>query len=98
MQVACHDTNYPLNAMRIQPHRQLLENMTHSIFCLIIPGNSQSSQRLTEAFLTGCIPVFVGPPWHSLPLTQMARPPGLDFCCHKTGLCQGLAYNSFPRA
>ncbi|KAK9822652.1 hypothetical protein WJX81_003745 [Elliptochloris bilobata] len=69
--VACTERNYPLNAMRVQPHRELLGNMTRSIFCLMIPGNSQSSQRLTEAFLTGCIPVFVGPPWHSLPLTQM---------------------------
>ena len=59
--------------MRVQPHRQLLENMTRSNFCLMLPGNSQSSQRLTEAFLTGCIPVFVGPPWHSLPLTQLVR-------------------------
>lgn len=72
-QVACTDRNYPPNAMRVQPHRQLLENMTRSNFCLMLPGNSQSSQRLTEAFLTGCIPVFVGPPWHSLPLTQLVR-------------------------
>lgn len=72
-QVACTDRNYPPNAMRVQPHRQLLENMTRSNFCLMLPGNSQSSQRLTEAFLTGCIPVFIGPPWHSLPLTQLVR-------------------------
>ena len=53
-----------------QQHRGMLEQMASSEFCLIMPGNSQSSQRLTEAFLTGCIPVFVGPPWHALPLRQ----------------------------
>ena len=53
--------------------------MADSAFCLILPGNSQSSQRLTEAFLTGCIPVFIGPPWHSLPLTQKVPAlPGLE--------------------
>ena len=67
-----------MNRFATQQHRSLVEQMADSAFCLIMPGNSQSSQRLTEAFLTGCIPVFLGPPWHSLPLTQkvpaLARP------------------------
>ncbi len=28
------------------------------------------SRRLTEAVLHGCIPVFIGPPWHSQPFVQ----------------------------
>ena len=63
-----------MNRFATQQHRSLVEQMADSAFCLIMPGNSQSSQRLTEAFLTGCIPVFLGPPWHSLPLTQKVRP------------------------
>ena len=62
-----------MNRFATQRHRSLVEQMANSAFCLIMPGNSQSSQRLTEAFLTGCIPVFLGPPWHSLPLTQKVR-------------------------
>ena len=65
--MACTDKEFPLNELKVQPHASMLESMAGSVFCLIMPGNSQSSQRLTEAFLTGCIPVFLGPPWHSLP-------------------------------
>ncbi len=32
------------------------------------------SRRLTEAVLHGCIPVFIGPPWHSQPFV-----PELDY-------------------
>eukprot|EP00884_Botryococcus_braunii_P004792 jgi/Botrbrau1/14313/Bobra.0287s0006.1 len=39
-----------------------------SVFCLVIPGDSQTSRRLPEAVLTGCIPVFYGPPFHTIPL------------------------------
>ena len=64
------EREFEQNRFATQQHRSLLQQMANSAFCLIMPGNSQSSQRLTEAFLTGCIPVFIGPPWHSLPLTQ----------------------------
>ena len=70
MQVRCTEREFEQNRFATQQHRSLVEQMANSAFCLIMPGNSQSSQRLTEAFLTGCIPVFLGPPWHSLPLTQ----------------------------
>jgi hypothetical protein len=69
-QVRCTDREFEHNMFVTQPHRSMLEQMASSEFCLIMPGNSQSSQRLTEAFLTGCIPVFIGPPWHALPLRQ----------------------------
>ena len=66
----CTEREFEQNIFATQQHRSVLEHMADSTFCLILPGNSQSSQRLTEAFLAGCIPVFIGPPWHSLPLTQ----------------------------
>ncbi|CAL5229778.1 g13167 [Coccomyxa viridis] len=69
-EVRCTDREFEQNRFATQQHRSLMQQMANSAFCLIMPGNSQSSQRLTEAFLTGCIPVFIGPPWHSLPLTQ----------------------------
>jgi len=50
------------------PHAQLMEIYRHTTFCPIIPSNVQSSRRLTEVILSGCIPVFMGPPFHTLPL------------------------------
>jgi len=50
------------------PHAQLMELYRHTTFCPIIPSNVQSSRRLTEVILSGCIPVFMGPPFHTLPL------------------------------
>lgn len=41
-----------------------------SLFCPVLPGDDQSSQHLTERYLMGCIPVFVGPPYHAMPLEQ----------------------------
>ncbi|KAL4442429.1 hypothetical protein ABPG77_005013 [Micractinium sp. CCAP 211/92] len=49
-------------------HDRLTAAMSRSVFCPILPSNTQSSRRLTEAMLTGCIPVFVGEPFHTLPL------------------------------
>ncbi len=72
-QVRCTEREFEQNVFVTQRHKSVLEQMANSAFCLILPGNSQSSQRLTEAFLAGCIPVFIGPPWHSLPFTQKAR-------------------------
>ena len=72
MQVACTDKEFALNELKVQPHAGMLEAMAGSVFCLIMPGNSQSSQRLTEAFIAGCIPVFLGPPWHTLPFSTEA--------------------------
>ena len=84
-QVACTEREFDLNELKVQPHRPMLEAMASSVFCLILPGNSQSSQRLTEAFLTGCIPVFLGPPWHTLPFAHEARP--LCLCLYANTVC-----------
>ena len=44
--------------------------MEHSVFCLVLPGDAQSTRRLTEIFLAGCIPVFLGPPYNTMPLAE----------------------------
>ena len=49
-------------------HATLMAKMGASLFCPIVAGDTQSSRRLTEVVLAGCIPVFVGPPFHTLPL------------------------------
>lgn len=88
LQVACTEREFPLNELKVQPHQAMLEAMAGSVFCLVLPGNSQSSQRLTEAFITGCIPVFLGPPWHTLPFSAEVRVPQnrscsiVDLCAH----------------
>ena len=72
--MACTEKNFEQNALRTQPRPQLLRDMARSHFCLIMPGNSQSSGRLADAFFTGCIPVFLGPPFHTLPFAALVRP------------------------
>lgn len=51
----------------------MLRLMLNSTFCLIPPGDQQSSRRIPEAMLTGCIPVFVFPPIHALPLSHLVN-------------------------
>lgn len=46
----------------------MLSKMEQTIFCLVIAGDAQSTRRLTEIFMAGCIPVFIGPPYNSMPL------------------------------
>ena len=50
------------------PHKEVMMGYRRSRFCPILPSNVQSSRRLSEVILSGCIPVFIGPPFHSLPL------------------------------
>ncbi|KAL6777796.1 hypothetical protein ACKKBG_A15670 [Auxenochlorella protothecoides x Auxenochlorella symbiontica] len=51
-------------------HSQVLARMRSSRYCLMLPGDKASSRRGTEAALSGCIPVIVGPPWHTLVLAD----------------------------
>ena len=46
---------------------QVLDTMQTSTFCLVLPGDSASSRRTSEIFMSGCIPVFVGPPYATMP-------------------------------
>ena len=57
---------------------QVLATMENTLFCLVLPGDAQSTRRLSEVFMGGSIPVFVGPPYHSMPFS--------DFIDYKCGL------------
>ena len=48
---------------------QSYQDMQRAKFCLILPGDSPSTRRLGESMLAGCVPVFVGPPYHSMPMS-----------------------------
>lgn len=72
--MACTDANFKQNAQRTQPRSELLKDMARSQFCLVMPGSQQSSGHLADAFFTGCIPVFLGGPFHTLPLAHLVRP------------------------
>lgn len=50
------------------PHDKMQAAYRSAQFCPVVTSNVQSSRRLTEVMLGGCIPVFLGPPFHSLPL------------------------------
>lgn len=51
-------------------HSSMLSKVGRSNFCLVLPGDTQASRRLTEVLLMGCIPVFIGPPFHALPFAE----------------------------
>ncbi|GAQ85029.1 hypothetical protein KFL_002180040 [Klebsormidium nitens] len=51
-------------------HSQMLSKLGRSKFCLVLPGDTQASRRLTEVVLMGCIPVFIGSPFHALPFAE----------------------------
>ena len=68
--IACSDDKDPTSFVP-QSHSALLETMASHQFCLVIAGDTQSSRRLTDAMLAECLPVFVGPPFHSLPLAHV---------------------------
>lgn len=53
-----------------QSHSALLETMSQFRFCLVLAGDTSSSRRLADAMLAGCLPVFVGPPFHTLPFAS----------------------------
>lgn len=45
--------------------------MKDATFCLILPAEDhQSTPSLSAAILAGCIPVFIGPPFHALPFAS----------------------------
>lgn len=57
----------------IQPesHMDMLESMSQHRFSLVLPGDTSSSRRLTDTMLAKSIPVFVGPPFHTLPFSEI---------------------------
>ncbi|BDA47928.1 probable arabinosyltransferase ARAD2 [Coccomyxa sp. Obi] len=82
--VACTDANFKQNAQRTQPRAELLKDMARSQFCLVMPGSRQSSGHLADAFFTGCIPVFLGAPFHTLPLAHLINYPAIGVFMNAT--------------
>lgn len=55
---------------------QVMDRMRSTLFCLVLPGDSASARRTSEIFMAGCIPVFLGPPYGSMPLAEEG---GIDY-------------------
>jgi len=53
--------------------------MRSATFCPAFPGDAASTRRLSEMFLAGCIPVFVGPPYHSMPFSETMKPMKMEW-------------------
>ncbi len=49
---------------------QVMDRMRTTLFCLVLPGDSASARRTSEIFMSGCIPVFLGPPYGAMPLAD----------------------------
>jgi hypothetical protein len=55
----------------VEARKRNLEIMSRSRYCAILaPGDRQSSVELGLAVRRGCIPVFLGPPFHSMPMAS----------------------------
>jgi len=55
---------------RLQGRALVRENMARSRYCGIIPSlSSQATVELPLAVQSGCVPVFLGPPFHAMPLS-----------------------------
>ena len=63
---------------------QVIEDMRKSIFCLVLPGDSASARRTTEIFMSGCIPVFLGPPYGSMPFAKAVDYRGSSYVANVT--------------
>ena len=69
----CHPQ--AVQTAQVVSHAVIRQEMRRAVFCLLLPGDTASSSRLTEIVLAGCIPVFLGPPWHAQPLAARLRYP-----------------------
>jgi len=52
------------------PHKEVRAVMRRTKYCLLLAGDSVSSRRLADIVLSGCIPIFLGPPYHNTPLSD----------------------------
>jgi hypothetical protein len=46
---------------------EIIHSMYRATFCPVLASGTQASRALPAAALTGCIPVFFGPPFHAMP-------------------------------
>eukprot|EP00884_Botryococcus_braunii_P021589 jgi/Botrbrau1/8113/Bobra.0308s0008.1 len=51
-------------------HSEFTQLLSRTRFCPVILGDEQNSQHVVERYIAGCIPVFVGPPYHALPFEK----------------------------
>ena len=72
MDVRCSDPT--LSSEGMVKYSEMFKKMRQSIYCVVFPGDAASTRRLSEIFLAGCIPVFMGPPYHSMPFSETVRP------------------------
>ena len=56
---------------RQEGHEGYVRRLKDSIFCLIPPGDTSASLRLVEAMVHGCVPVLLGPPFHTIFLADL---------------------------
>lgn len=63
--------NVSISCRSILSDEQHSRLLLSSRYCIVIPGDAQSSQRLSDVIISGCIPVFIGPPFHILPLRHL---------------------------
>ena len=74
-------------------HRDMLQSMMASRFCMVVPGDSQSSERLTDAFVSGA--GLAGPNARLAPLSTRRILPGpLTCACWHTARHSS---NTLPR-
>ncbi|KAI7836695.1 hypothetical protein COHA_009471 [Chlorella ohadii] len=76
------------------PHAEMQQQLRQSLFCPMVAGDTPSSARLTEAVVAGCIPVFFGPPWHTMPLPDAIDWASIGVYINITSLTPWLAANS----
>ena len=62
-------TNKELSGEHLR-YEDMHRGMSQSKFCMAFPGDAASTRRLSELMISGCIPVFPGPPYHSLPFSE----------------------------
>jgi hypothetical protein len=48
-------------------HSSFMKLLFRTRYCPVIAGDEQNSQHVVERYIAGCIPIFVGPPYHALP-------------------------------
>ena len=51
-------------------YSQVMLQMRRTVFCFLLPGDTPSSRRLSDIMIAGCIPVFLGAPWHAMPFAD----------------------------
>lgn len=52
-------------------HKSMLESMARARFCMIVPGDTQSSERLADAFVTGARGAFMHACMHAQQTTAV---------------------------